>query len=152
MKRSGWIRFVTTMQLFFALSLIAFSLDVLVLAYRWVIHFEVHDAATGLIIASAVLGGPGLIALVGWWALQRERRWGWFVALFGDLVMLGILIHSMIDDGWHNIDWDTALMAVLSLFYSVVPFLARGGRVLRDETGIGPHQRHPYRATNTSER
>ena len=111
------------MQLFFALSLIALSLYVLVLAYRWGIHFEVHDAATGLIIASAVLGGPGLIALVGWWALQRERRWGWFVALFGDLAMLGILIYSMIDDGWHNIDWDTAVMAVLSVIISVCLFM-----------------------------
>src|SRR5260370_20470424 len=133
MKRSGWIRFVTTMQLFFALSLIAFSLYVLVLAYRWGIHFEVHDAATGLIIASAVLGGPGLIALVGWWALQRERRWGWFVALFGDLVMLGILIHSMIDDGWHNIDWDTALMAVLSpiIFWCLFFSAGRWGYCVR---------------------
>src|SRR5260370_24823892 len=133
MKRSGWIRFVTTMARFCALSLIAFSLYVLVLAYRWGIHFEVHDAATGLIIASAVLGGPGLIALVGWWALQRERRWGWFVALFGDLVMLGILIHSMIDDGWHNIDWDTALMAVLSTVISWCLFMPSVGRAHVDK-------------------
>ncbi len=140
MKRSGWIRFVTTMQLFFALSLIAFSLYVLVLAYRWGIHFEVHDAATGLIIASAVLGGPGLIALVGWWALQRERRWGWFVALFGDLVMLGILIHSMIDDGWHNIDWDTALMAVLSTIISVCLFMPAVRRSYGQKPEMRPAQ------------
>ena len=28
--------------------------------------------------------------------------------------MLLILVYSMIDDGWRNVDWSTAAMAVLS--------------------------------------
>ena len=55
MKGPGWIRVVTMMQLLYALVLIAFSLHLLALAYRWGVRLEGRDAVRGLIISSVVL-------------------------------------------------------------------------------------------------
>lgn len=64
-------------------------------------------------IASMILGAPSLVALIGWLGLRKERLWGWYVDLFSDLILLGILTYSMIDDGSHNFEW---LVAGLTCF------------------------------------
>jgi len=120
MKRSGWIRFAVIMQLLYALFLLAFSVYLLALTFVWGFRFE---RATGLILAAAILGAPGLVGLVGWLGLRREKLWGWSVAIFGDLGLLAILIYSMIDDGLRNIDWDMAGMTLVSAIVSLGLFV-----------------------------
>ncbi|MFI5069305.1 MAG: hypothetical protein ACHP8A_00325 [Terriglobales bacterium] len=103
MKRSGWISFVIAVQLLYSLFLIAFPVYLLALGDGW-----------GVIFASVVVGGPGIVAFIGWFGLRKGKLWGWSVALFADLAMLGILIYSLIGAGWHNIDRELAGMAILA--------------------------------------
>jgi hypothetical protein len=99
-------------QLIYALSLVGVALYLLVLGYRWGFRFE---SSKGLILASALIGAPGLLALVGWWGLRRQKLWGWLVALSIDALLLLMFINSIADDGLRNIDAITAALAILSL-------------------------------------
>ncbi len=98
MKRSGVMSF-----LLYTLLLIAFPVYLLALGDGW-----------GLIFAAAAIGGPGIVALIGWVGLRKGRLWGWPIALFADLAVFVVLIYALIDDGWHNFDWAVAGMTVLS--------------------------------------
>src|SRR5579864_334460 len=112
MKRSGCIRFVIVVQLLYSFFLIAVTVYLLAVGDGW-----------GVIFASAALGGPGIVALIGWLGLRKGKLWGWSVALFADLAMLGILIYSLINDGWHNIDGKMVGMVVLAGTISAALFI-----------------------------
>ena len=112
MNRSGWISFVIVVQLLYSLLLIAFPIYWLALGDGW-----------GMIIASAALGGPGIVAFSGWLGLRKGKLWGWSVALFADLAMLVILLFSQVSDGWHNLDWEMVGMTVLTGIISAAFFV-----------------------------
>lgn len=103
MKHSGWISLVVVVQLLYALLLILVPVYLLLMAYGW-----------GAVILSAVLGGPGIVALVGWFGLRKGKFWGWSIALFADVAMFGILIYCLMDYGWHNIDWEVVALTLLT--------------------------------------
>jgi cation transport ATPase len=112
MKPSGWTGFVVILHLLYALLLIVIPIYLLALGDGW-----------GAIFASAALGGPGIVALIGWLGLRKGKLWGWCVALFADLVMFGILIYSLINDGWHNIDREMVGMTALAATISAAFFI-----------------------------
>ena len=112
MKRSGWISFVVVVQLLYTLFLILFPIYLLILVSGW-----------GAVFVSAVIGGPGILALIGWFGLRKGKLWGWSVSLCADLAMFGILVYSLIDDGWHNIDREMVGMTVLTAIISAALFM-----------------------------
>jgi len=116
MNRSRWINVVTAMQLLYAMTLASLSLYLLVLSSWWAPQSSPKsgdEVGSGLLTGSAVLAGPALVILVGWFGLLRKRPWGWCLALSGDVAVLCMFVYSMIDDGW-RIDWDMATFSVLS--------------------------------------
>ena len=127
MNRSGWISFVIVVQLLYSLLLIAIPLYLLALGDGW-----------GVIFASAALGGPGILALIGWSGLRKGKLWGWSVALFADLAMLGILLYSQISDGWHNLDWEMVGMTVLTGIISAAFFVPAVRRSYWQGVGTQP--------------
>ena len=127
MKPSGWISFVVIVQLLYALLLIVIPIYLLALGDGW-----------GAIFASAALGGPGIAALIGGLGLRKGKLWGWSVALFADLVVFGILIYSLIDDGWHNFDWEMVGMTVLAATISAAFFIPAVRRSCWQRLGARP--------------
>lgn len=112
MKRSAWIGFALWLHFLYPLFLIALCLYLFVLVGGW-----------GAMIASIILGGPSVIALIGWLGLRKGKLWGWWVGLLSDLMLFGILTYSMIDDGRHNFDWEVAGLTLFSLAASVCLFI-----------------------------
>jgi uncharacterized membrane protein (DUF2068 family) len=113
-KRSGWISGVVVLQLLYALMLLSLPVYLLVLTRASQIR-NASDAAaeiSGLKIAAAVLGGPALVALIAWIGLWKEKLWGWWLTILTDLGLVGVFVYSLIDDGWHNIDWTDVVLTV----------------------------------------
>jgi hypothetical protein len=116
-KRSGWISGVVVLQLLYALVLLSLPVYLLVLT-RTSQTRNASDAAgeiSGLKIAAAVLGGPALVALIAWIGLWREKLWGWWLTILTDLGFVGMFVYSLIDDGWHNIDWSVVVLSVMAV-------------------------------------
>jgi len=116
-KRSGWITGVVVLQLIYALMLLALPVYLLVLARASETRSGPNAEANiaGLKIAAAVLGGPALVALVAWIGLWKEKLWGWWLTVSTDLGLFAVLGYSMMDDGWHNIEWDVVVLSVITL-------------------------------------
>jgi len=135
-KRSGWITGVVALQVLYTVGLLALPVYLLMLTRTSEIRSG-HDAAeeiAGLRIAAAVLGGPALVALVAWIGLWKGKLWGWWLTVLMDLGFVGMFVYSLVDDGWHNIDWAVvvlSVMAVVPVVYLLLPpvrsFYWRGG-------------------------
>ena len=76
---------------------------------------DAQASIAGLKIAAAVLLGPALVALAGWIGLWKEKLWGWWLTVLTDLGLVALLVYSMMDDGWHNIEWDVVVLSVIPL-------------------------------------
>lgn len=121
MKRSPLLVGVLIVQLLLGLSLVALSIYVLTLTRSPDIlkESDAADAVQGLLIGAGVLGGPGLLCLVAVWGLWKRRNWGWWLGVLCDVGMVGVLCYSMVDDGWHNIDWDMGMFNAAFIVSSV---------------------------------
>lgn len=125
MKRSGWITGVLLLQLLYVLVLLAITVYLLVLM-RTPDTGNNSDTAqnmAGLEIGVAVLGVPALVALVAWFGLWKEKRWGWWLTVVIDLGFFAAFAYSLFDDGWHNIDGALVALAAIALA-QVVSLLA----------------------------
>ena len=137
MKRSSWITGIIVLQLLYVLVLLALSVYFLLLARTSESRSgpDAEGAALGLKIAAGVLGGPALVAFVGWVGLWKEKLWGWWLTLITDLGLVGAFVYSAVDDGWKNIDWDLVILtglSVLPVIFSLLP------KVRRFYCGDGP--------------
>jgi len=121
MKRSGWITGAIVVQFLWGLVLLAGSLYLLALTRSSAIRNETDatEAISGLTIAAAFLFAPAFIALLSGYGLWKEKLWGWWMAVVGNLLLLGMLVYAMIDDGWNNIDWDLAAMTMGSAIVAI---------------------------------
>jgi len=120
-KRSGWISGVVVLQLLYTLMLLSLPLYLLVLTRASQTRNASGAAGeiSGLKIAAAVLGGPALVALVAWIGLWKGKLWGWWLAVLTDLGLVGMFVYSLVDDGWHNIDWSVVVLSVMALVPAV---------------------------------
>jgi uncharacterized membrane protein (DUF2068 family) len=116
-KRSGWITGVIVLQLLDALMLLALPLYLLALTRTSAVLNGANAAEeiSGLKTAAAVVGSPAVLALVAWIGLWQEKLWGWWLAIFTDLGLVGLFVYSLIDDGWKNIDGQVATLSVVAM-------------------------------------
>jgi hypothetical protein len=119
MKQSHWAKSATVVQ---ALQAVL-CLGVAVYLYALMFSAEISRAPDagetihGLKIAAGVLFVPGIVLLVAAFGLWGENLWGWWLAFLGDFGWASLLLYSMIDDGWANLDG--SLLAVFAV--SVIP-------------------------------
>ncbi len=129
-KRSGWITGVVVLQLLYALTLLALPVYLLVLTRAPETRSAPNPAEeiSGLRIAAAVVGGPVVVALIAWIGLWRGKRWGWWLTVLTDLGLVGMFLYSLVDDGWHNVDWAVVVLSVMAVFpvvYLLLPQVRR---------------------------
>jgi hypothetical protein len=144
-RRSGWITGVVVLQLLYTLMLLVLPVYLLVLS-RTEATGNGPDAAGevyGLRIAAAVVGLPALAALGAWIGLWKDKLWGWWLTVIVDLGLAGVFAYSLIDDGWHNIDWDVAGLAAVAavpVVYLLLPKVRKfywDGGIPPEATSIG---------------
>jgi hypothetical protein len=123
MKRSRWIIGAIVMQLLYALMMLALPIYLLILTHTTGVRNgpDAADDISGLKIAAAVLAGPALLSLVGWFALWRGKLWGWWLTFIMDLGLVGVFVYSLADDGWHNLDLE--MVGITALSFLPVTFL-----------------------------
>jgi len=143
MKRSGWVTGVVVMQSLLALCFVGTCVFLLTLIGAPEVKPGQDAAAAirGLKVAAGVVGPLALVVAVSAYGLWKSRLWGWWLALFTDMGLLGAFVYGMIDDGWGDIDWDmfaittaVVVLVVLLLLPVVRRFYWRGaenGRALR---------------------
>jgi len=129
-KRSGWITGAVVLQLLYTLMLLALPVYLLVLTRAPETRSgpDAQASIAGLKIAAAVVGGPALIALAAWIGLWKEKLWGWWLTVLTDLGLVAVLVYSMMDDGWHNIEWDVVVLSVIPVvlvIYLLLPEVRR---------------------------
>ena len=98
MKRPRLIIAVNIIHLLLALLLAGTSVYVLSLTRspETLQEPEAADTIHGLVIGAAVLGAPALFLIAALWGLWRNKRWGWWLALVTDVVIVATLVCSMI--------------------------------------------------------
>lgn len=119
MKRSGWVTGVTVIQALLTLSLLGITIYLLVLAHSpEILNLkDGADAAHGLRIAAGICAPLVLISLVCVYGLWKNKLWGWWLGFLSNLAAAGMLVFSVIDDGWRNSDAsDIALPVVFIAF------------------------------------
>jgi uncharacterized membrane protein (DUF2068 family) len=129
-KCSGWITGAVVLQLLYTLMLLALPVYLLVLTRMPETRSgpDAQASIAGLKIAAAVLLAPALVALAGWIGLWKQKRWGWWVTVLTDLGLVALFVYSMMDDGWHNIEWDVVVLSVITLVpvvYLLLPQVRR---------------------------
>jgi hypothetical protein len=91
---------VCCIHLLLALVLVGVSVYLLSLTRSSEIRKEpdATDTIRGLVIGAAVLGVPGMFLSAAFWGLWKSRRWGWWLALGTDVLILATLVYSMIGE------------------------------------------------------
>jgi len=113
-NRSVWITGVIVAQALWALALIGLAVFLIILT-----RTATSDVSSGLKIGAVTLAIPALLATVSWYGLWKETLWGWWLAFFSDVAIMGMLVYSAVDDGVRNIDWDVAAITVTSAIIPV---------------------------------
>jgi hypothetical protein len=133
-KRPVWITGVVVLQVFYTLMLLALPVYLLVLTRTSETRSGPGAAAniSGLKVAAAALGVPALVGLVAWIGLWKGKLWGWWLTTLTDLGLVGIVVYSLIDDGWHNIDWSVVTLSAMALVPVICLLLPRVRRFYWD--------------------
>ena len=117
MNRSVWITGVIVAQALWALAL--GGLDGLLIKAA-LTEADPWDSL-GFEIGAVIVAIPALLVTVSWYGLWKERLWGWWLAFFADVAIVGVLIYEMVDNGVRNIDFPlAAIMSIPSAIISVV--------------------------------
>lgn len=100
MKRIGWITVTIAYQFLYMVLMVGGAVYLL-----WLIHEArvrggpgAADEIFGLEIGSAGAGIPGLLGIAGCFGLWRRKRWGWWVTLLVDAVLVFAFVSGMIGD------------------------------------------------------
>ena len=72
-------------------------------------------AILGLEIAAAIVAPGAILGLIAAYALGKDKVWGWWLSLITNGASVLMLIYSMIDDGWDNLDPEMVGITLLSL-------------------------------------
>ncbi|HEV2196337.1 MAG TPA: hypothetical protein VGR55_12210 [Candidatus Acidoferrum sp.] len=80
-------------------------------------------AIRGLEIAAAVVAPGAFFGLIAAYALGKGKLWGCWLSLIINVAFALVLIYSMIDDGWADLDMEMVAFTFLSLLPVVLLFL-----------------------------
>jgi CDP-diglyceride synthetase len=69
----------------------------------------------GLEIAAAIIAPGAIFGLSAAYGLGKDKIWGWWLSLITNSVFVLMLLYSMIDDGWDNLDREMIGITLLSL-------------------------------------
>jgi hypothetical protein len=119
---------VTVVQLLLGLALAGTCAYLLVLARGPQQSSDAAGARQGLELAAAMVAPLALLVLAAAYGLARRRRWGWWLALLMDFMLVILWVYSMIDDGWRNLDWTVVgftAASLLPLVLLLVPAVRR---------------------------
>jgi hypothetical protein len=115
MKRSGWVTGAAVTQFLLGVLFSGVSLFLL-----WLVRSPeikqgegAAEAIRGIKIAAGIIAPLALLVLAGAYGVWKGKLWGWWLGMLTDLGLVGIFAYSLMDDGWHNIDWD---MVAFTLF------------------------------------
>jgi hypothetical protein len=130
MKSPRLITAVTAIQLVVALVLASLAVFVLLQTRSPQILSEpdAADIIRGLKIGALALGLPALILAVAAYGLWKAQLWGWWLAFLINLVVDGILIYSIFEDGWRAAELDNVIFAVC---FAIPPILLLLPKVLK---------------------
>jgi uncharacterized membrane protein (DUF2068 family) len=124
MKRSALLASVALMQLLLGVLFSGVCIFLLSLIPEVIPGRNAAAAIWGLKVAAAIIGPLAVLVLASLYGVWKGKRWGWWLALVGDAALGGILVYSLIDDGWKNVDWTVVvLMAVpmVALVFLLLP-------------------------------
>jgi len=115
MKRSGWVTGATVTQFLLGVLFSGVSLFLL-----WLVRsLEIKqgegaaEAIWRIKIATGIIAPLALLVLAAAYGVWKGKLWGWWLGVLTDLGLIGIFVYSLVDDGWHNIDWE---MVAFTLF------------------------------------
>ena len=118
MKRTGWAVCATVLHVLGGALLLGTSSFLWLLTLSSEIRHGANaaDAVRGLRIAAGVLSLPGILVIIGAFGLWKAKLWGWWTAFIVDFVWSSVLLYSIIDDGWANIDNEVLALFAVSVF------------------------------------
>ena len=110
MKGTRWITAAIAYQLLFMLVMFGGAVYLVWLTHEARVRGGpgAADEIFGLEIGTAGAGVPALAGIAGCMGLWRRRRWGWWVTLMVDAVLVSVFVSGMISDVG---DIDAALVA-----------------------------------------
>ncbi len=129
-KVSGWVTGAIVLHFLWAFVLLTLPAYLLLLTRSAAILSEpdATEAISGLKIAAAILVLPALVASAACIGLWKKKLWGWWLGLIGNFTIVAMLAYSILDDGWHNPDWQLAGLkaaAVVPLVFLLLPVVRR---------------------------
>jgi len=129
MKRSALLASVTLMQLLLGVLFSGLFILLLSLLPEVIPGQNAATAIWGLKVAAAIIGPLALLVLASLYGVWKGKLWGWWVAFVGDAALGGILIYSLIDDGWKNVDWTVVVLMAASMVALIFLLLPKVRRV-----------------------
>jgi uncharacterized membrane protein (DUF2068 family) len=124
MKRTGWITVAILYQLLYMLVLLGGAVYLLWLTHQARVHGRpgAGDDVFGLVMGAAGAGIPALLGVIGCFGLWQGKRWGWWVMLVVDAVLVFAFVSGMISDA-SDIDAALIVFSVASVVAVVLLLL-----------------------------
>ena len=113
MKRTSWITGAIAYQFLFMLVMLGGAVYLLWLTREARVRGG-SDETLGLEIGAAGAGVPALLGIAGCFGLWRRKRWGWWVTLLVDAILVFAFVAGMISDAG-DIDAELVSFTVASV-------------------------------------
>ena len=97
MKRTRWITGAIAYQLLFMLVMLGGAVYLVWLTHEARVRGG-SDEILGLEIGAAGAGVPALLGIAGCFGMWRQKRWGWWVTLLVDAILVFAFVAGMISD------------------------------------------------------
>jgi uncharacterized membrane protein (DUF2068 family) len=127
MDRRNWNGAIGAIQLVNTFLLFVFSIYLAVQAYPVVAFFQEREVTTAYIVNVAVFVALGILSLVCWLSLRKERLWGWWLSVSANAVICVFLTVDSLSLGLRDTYFQLAVVALLSAVV-VVLLLTRSVR------------------------
>ena len=124
-RRPVAVTSVTLLQFLLGLLWLGITLYLLLISRSAAIR-QGHDPASiilGLKIAAVVVAPGAVFGLISAYGLRKDKAWGWWLSLIINAAFAVVLIYSMIDDGWRDLDLEMVAFTLLSLLPVILLFL-----------------------------
>lgn len=123
-KRPVAVTSVTLLQFLLGFLWLGITIYLLVLSRSAEMKgYDSGAAVRGLEIAAAIVSPGAIFGLIAAYALRKDKLWGWWLSSIINGAFAALLIYSMIDDGWRDLDSEMVGFTLLSLIPVVLLLL-----------------------------